>query len=864
MAAKTGIKQQCPNCEALIPIKDAQIGKRIKCPRCGDPFLVDDVDEAPPEAKGSRPTANGKSTVKSKTSPNRQRDTDDKPALKKKKGDDANTKVIMGVALSAVAVAALGVAAYFVFFNEKPKTQTASSSSQPTPPPPATTPPQANDPTSQAALPTDGANSGATPAGQETPAVGAPGISPSATSVSLSPLSNMLLNNTQAVQNIVMKDVLKNPLGQMAFDHISVTQALGFPVESIEQIMSAKSLSPAWELILVRTNKPVPFDKVKKALRLTPAPESPRAGQDFFLMQTNFSELFESFLPEEYQGTFNRATPVAVRLHDPQTLVFGDVEPLKQFLDLKGQPKIYDVPVATNPAGDQPGQGFPQGGFSGSDQTATVTSNYRTINPRLKSLMDRMETNTPFLISGAADLKPASEDAGALISITGVGFSLHWPGGKERMIAMAAIECRNDEAANQTKQTIDTMITQVSPLALLSKIKIKTGEVKKPGERTEPAQGQPGFPGGGTPSPGGGGKGRPGGGEVPPMPPGGPPGGTPPDQPITPGTPRELPDAMADARITIDLKVSGKNIIGLVDFDLEQKIMNELFDQARPYLTRIHGELLMSTSSPHPLTLGAAAKAYADKDQRFPQGAARRDAAAARFKRPWAPHQRISWMAELLPYIGHDRVYESIDFKRSWSDEANLNTASSLIPQFLAPDAPHRKWYVKYPNVGPEVAATSYVGISGIGLDATSYDPNDPKRGIFSYDRPTRLSEIENLAKTILMIQVPPEQYGPWMAGGGTTVRAVPEAKSIEAFLPPKAKEKRGTHIIMADGAVRYVTESISDDVLKSLAVIKGKKGEVTSLDTIAPVVKPPSETALKSIDAPPTKAAPAAPGGEK
>jgi hypothetical protein len=261
--------------------------------------------------------------------------------------------------------------------------------------------------------------------------------------------------------------------------------------------------------------------------------------------------------------------------------------------------------------------------------------------------------------------------------------------------------------------------------------------------------------------------------------------------------------------------------------------------------------------------LGAASKAYADKDQRFPQGAARRDAAAARFKRPWAPHQRISWMAELLPYLGQERTYEAIDFKRSWSDEENLNTASTLIPQFLAPDAPHKKWYVKYQGVRPEVAATSYVGISGVGLDATSYDANDPKRGVFTYDRPTRLSEVENLAKTILMIQIPPNQYGPWMAGGGTTVRAVPETNSIEAFLAPKAKEKRGTHIIMTDGSVRYVTESISDDVLKSLAVIKGKKGEVTNLETIAPVVKPPSETALKSIDAPPTSGTPTAPPGQ-
>src|SRR5262249_53353408 len=153
--------------------------------------------------------------------------------------------------------------------------------------------------------------------------------------------------------------------------------------------------------------------------------------------------------------------------------------------------------------------------------------------------------------------------------------------------------------------------------------------------------------------------------------------------------------------------------------------------------------------------------------------------------------------------------------------------------------------------------------IAGIGLDAASYDPNDPatagKRGIFTYDRPTKLSDIDSLAKTILMIQVPPGNHTPWMAGGGATTRGVPESKCIEPFLPPKGKEKRGTHIIMADGSVRYVSESISDDVLKALAVIKGKKDEI-NLDSIAPVVKPPAESELKSIasvPAQPTKPEP-------
>jgi hypothetical protein len=62
MAATTSFKQQCPSCEAMVPIRDpGLIGRKIDCPKCKYRFVVekpkgrdDDEDEDAPR-KGKRP-----------------------------------------------------------------------------------------------------------------------------------------------------------------------------------------------------------------------------------------------------------------------------------------------------------------------------------------------------------------------------------------------------------------------------------------------------------------------------------------------------------------------------------------------------------------------------------------------------------------------------------------------------------------------------------------------------------------------------------------------------------------------------------------------------------------------------------------
>jgi hypothetical protein len=75
------------------------------------------------------------------------------------------------------------------------------------------------------------------------------------------------------------------------------------------------------------------------------------------------------------------------------------------------------------------------------------------------------------------------------------------------------------------------------------------------------------------------------------------------------------------------------------------------------------------------------------------------------------------------------------------------------------------------------------------------------------------------------------------MAGGGSTLRGVPEKDSVKPFISTTHNGKAGTFLLMADGSVRFVGADVKDEVFKALCTIKGP-AEVAGLDREAPVVQ--------------------------
>jgi len=84
------------------------------------------------------------------------------------------------------------------------------------------------------------------------------------------------------------------------------------------------------------------------------------------------------------------------------------------------------------------------------------------------------------------------------------------------------------------------------------------------------------------------------------------------------------------------------------------------------------------------------------------------------------------------------------------------------------------------------------------------------------------------------------------IAGGGATVVGVPETKSIRPFVSSTQDSKRGTYVVMLDGSVRFIGESISDEVFKALCTIRGGES-IEDIESIAPKAKLPKGPELKT-----------------
>jgi len=414
----------------------------------------------------------------------------------------------------------------------------------------------------------------------------------------------------------------------------------------------------------------------------------------------------------------------------------------------------------------------------------------------------------------------------------------------------------------------------------------------QPGGGTQPPGKQPGDmpkssggfqpPGGGNfRPPGGGGLKPPGGGSF--SPPGGsgsfsPPGGsgsfsppkaggfpnnpgtTPGAQPSIPPRPATDDDELANSRLTIN--ATEERVEFTLDLLLDQAAFAYMYEIARLFVQGLKSQMDLAEAKSYRHKLGKASRELGVNGLSsrnvppgfFPPGA---------FKRPEIyrsgrdPSQRVSWMAGLLPFLGRQELHNFINFDHSWRDPSNWLAGRTLVPEFLDPSYPISSRRVLNPELPFELAATHYVGIAGVGLDAADYPANDPaydfKRGILGYDSSRGLKEVERgLSNTVLMIQVPhdgPAGVTPWLAGGGSTLRGVPEKNSIAPFVlstdkggkPIEHNGKRGTYAVMADGSVRFISAKISDDTFKAMCTAKGAPPDNAALSEWAPEVPPPA-----------------------
>lgn len=143
-----------------------------------------------------------------------------------------------------------------------------------------------------------------------------------------------------------------------------------------------------------------------------------------------------------------------------------------------------------------------------------------------------------------------------------------------------------------------------------------------------------------------------------------------------------------------------------------------------------------------------------------------------------------SWRTLLLPFMEQQALYNTIDLSKPWDDPVNQAARETQVLTYLCPSSPS------------DEALTPYVAV----VDET---------GMMSGPTPIRFRDVtDGISNTLLVIEVGPDASVPWMS---------PQDVDASAFLNPAATGRSsshpgGAHVLMGDGAVKFIADSAGVD----------------------------------------------------
>ncbi len=344
MAVQSSFKQQCPSCEAMVPIRDpGLIGRKIDCPKCKYRFVVEEpADEAEDQDDKPKSGITNKKPAAGKPAPKRRGeddddDLDDKPKAKKSGG---SAMLIVGIGLAAVAVVALAVGGWLLFGGDSDTPADSSSGSRASGPP------------------SSSRNSGETkqdkaPEAAQTKAEFKP---------RLQDASNLLPNETEIVFNIPAEHLINNSAFKKAilqtpgsFNSDAFKRTWGVPATDLARVvMSLNVHKKAWFSVM-QLNKPVKEEQVVSRLKLKA--ETPINNLKYYLLKKPLDSLTTALLKGGQPGD-----KFALHFVDANTVACANLETMKQFLSEHGKPKHLSEAPSAAPAGESQNQ---QGGMGG-------------------------------------------------------------------------------------------------------------------------------------------------------------------------------------------------------------------------------------------------------------------------------------------------------------------------------------------------------------------------------------------------------------------------------------------------------------------------------------------------------------------
>lgn len=182
-----------------------------------------------------------------------------------------------------------------------------------------------------------------------------------------------------------------------------------------------------------------------------------------------------------------------------------------------------------------------------------------------------------------------------------------------------------------------------------------------------------------------------------------------------------------------------------------------------------------------------------------------------------------SWMCDLLPHLGHQKVYDQLQFDKSTVEKSSVLVGRNEIREFLNPMDMRKRADESF----AEMALTHFVGMSGVEdqrtVLAARLPRTDPRAGVFGYDEVVPTDKIKDGSSQTIMMIGSGELSGPWMMAGGATVRgARPPAFDALTGFGTKGLKKPGAVVVMADGSVRQIPADIDSKVFRAMCTVNG------------------------------------------
>lgn len=226
--------------------------------------------------------------------------------------------------------------------------------------------------------------------------------------------------------------------------------------------------------------------------------------------------------------------------------------------------------------------------------------------------------------------------------------------------------------------------------------------------------------------------------------------------------------------------------------------------------------------------VGLSLNQYADGKERFPP--------AVLGPRDLPPERQLAWTCEAVPLLAtapkegpkpgkaqldhlakhFEKIAGLIDRSKAWDDPANAAAVGTPIRFLLCPAGPDFD-----PNRPP--GRTNYVGLSGIGPHAAALKRDDPRAGLFGYDRGVKFDEITRGTSHVLMALETGRDVGSWLAGGLPTLRELePNAERYAGpDMPFGGLHPRLTNALYVDGSARSISDGVEADVLRRQTTLR-------------------------------------------